>query len=353
MGANPVRPPVDQGADRMGFLRELVLLANALTYFMRTRKPRSNTSKMILPQSAMNILLGANRVLRANFSSFIPLSALKLPLRGLMRRFIQRFGPTSLVPKRREPFTNGMISSLVSLPDGFSLGVLGSLVSGSRLRKMWRADVSVATSTGFRKAELFESNETTFFLHWNNLHWIIDGKPVSLLDMSDDQLMALKEGDYLAMSPVPSKADQFNKVQGAHPLYLPFHSAERNAAAAVAELALDVGSELRRPGRPVFVTSNGAAVKGAQMASAMYKAMSLLVGAERAKLFTWHSARISLATHLLRCKVNPATIQAILRWQTDESLRAYARLYDGLCTLVGPGCRCLYCNCANALLANL
>ena len=94
----------------------------------------------------------------------------------------------------------------------------------------------------------------------------------------------------------------------------------------MAELSLDVGSELRRPGRPVFVTSNGAAVKGAQMTSAMYKAMSLLVRAERAKLFTWHSARISLATHLLRCKVNPATIQAILRWQTDESLRAYARL---------------------------
>ena len=68
MGANPVRPPVDQGADRVGFLRELVLLVSALTYFMRTRKPRSNTSKMILPQSAMNILLGANRVLRANFS---------------------------------------------------------------------------------------------------------------------------------------------------------------------------------------------------------------------------------------------------------------------------------------------
>lgn len=139
MGADPVRPPVDQASDRLGFLRELVLLVNALTYFMRTRKPRSATDVMIRPQSAINILLGANRVLRANFSSFIPLASLKLPLRGLMRRFVQRFGPTSLVLKRREPFTNGMIQPLVNLPEGFNVGVLGALASGSCLRKMWRA----------------------------------------------------------------------------------------------------------------------------------------------------------------------------------------------------------------------
>jgi hypothetical protein len=51
--------------------------------------------------------------------------------------------------------------------------------------------------------------------------------------------------------------------------------------------------------------------------------MGLLVGGERAKLYTWYSGRISLATHLLKCNVPPSTIQAMLRWQTDESLRAY------------------------------
>ena len=62
------------------------------------------------------------------------------------------------------------------------------------------------------------------------------------------------------------------------------------------------------------------------MSTALYQAMMLLVGAERAKLYTWHLAHVSLATHLLKCNVPAATIQALLRWQTDESLRAYARM---------------------------
>ena len=172
MGANPFSPGVDPVNDRMTFLSEIVLPINALLHFMKTRKPRSNVDKVIKPQSAMNILLGANRVLRANFSALVPLSNSKLPLRGLMKRFVQRFGPSSLIPKRREPFTNGMINSLVALglPDNADLGTFGKLSVGSRKRMCWRAAVALATSTGFRKAELFRSNETTFFLCWSNLN---------------------------------------------------------------------------------------------------------------------------------------------------------------------------------------
>ena len=324
MGTAPDRPAVDPSSDRRGFLREIVLLVNALMYFMRTRKPRSLADQVIKPQSAMNILLGANRVMKANFSSFIPLSNLKLPLKGMMRRFVKRFGPMSLVPKRREPFTNGMIGSLVSLPTDLDLGPVGKLEAGSWNRAVWRAAVALATSTGFRKAEVFRSNETTQYLTWLHLTWIIAGTPVS--SPSDEQLKSLREGDYLAVTPVPSKADQFNIVWGAHPLYLPFHEQPRNAPAALRDLALQVGPLGRQPDRPVFVQENGSAFEGRVMATALYKAMSYVVGATRAKLYTWHSARIYLATHMLKCKVPAATIQAMLRWQTDESLRAYARL---------------------------
>ena len=54
--------------------------------------------------------------------------------------------------------------------------------------------------------------------------------------------------------------------------------------------------------------------------------LSPLLVQKRAKLYTWHSARVPLATHLLKCQVPPATIRALLRWPTDESLRAYARM---------------------------
>ena len=125
MNANPLRPPVDPVSDRVGYLREVVLLTNALTFFMRTKRGRSHP--MIKPQSAMNILLGANRVLRQQHLSFISLKALALPLKGLLRKFVLKFGPTSLVPKRREPFINGMVDSLVNLPVGSSLGQLALL----------------------------------------------------------------------------------------------------------------------------------------------------------------------------------------------------------------------------------
>ena len=182
----------------------------------------------------------------------------------------------------------------------------------------------MATSTGFRKADLFQSNETTHYVHWRDLTWIIKGQPGR--DPSDDELKALQEGDYLAVRPVPSKADQMNMVWGAHPLYLPFHEANRNAPAALRDLGLALGPGGRQTDQALFFSQPGRPVTGVCMAAAMYAAMSRIIGAPRATLFTWHSARISLATHLLKCKVPPATIQAMLRWQTDESLRAYARL---------------------------
>ena len=43
---------------------------------------------------------------------------------------------------------------------------------------------------------------------------------------------------------------------------------------------------------------------------------------------TLHSYRVGLACQLLEAGASPAQIQAILRWQTDESLRLYARMGD-------------------------
>jgi hypothetical protein len=251
MNANPLRPPVDPVSDRVGYLREVVLPTNALTFFMRTKRGRSHP--LIKPQSAMNIILGANRVLRQQHLLFIPLKALALPLKGLMRKFVLKFGPTSLVPKRREPFTNGMVDSLVNLPVGSSLGPVGTFDSQSILGKPWIADVAVSTSAGFRKAEMFQSNAETFFLTWSMVTWNLGGSPDgSIAHPSDEQLLALAEGDYLVIAPPPSKSEQFNVAWGSHPIYIPFHGQTRNAARAVRDLAIAVGSSHRQPSQAVF-----------------------------------------------------------------------------------------------------
>ena len=43
-----------------------------------------------------------------------------------------------------------------------------------------------------------------------------------------------------------------------------------------------------------------------------------------AKLYSWHSARIFLACSLLASNASRAQIQALCRWQTEESLNIYA-----------------------------
>ena len=325
MNTDPLRPPIDPVYDRMGYLREVVLLTNALIYFMRTKKGRSHA--MIKPQTAMNILLGANRVLRQQHLSFIPLKALALPLKGLMRKFVQQYGPMSLVPKRREPFTNGMIDSLVSLPDGTSLGPIGSFLRQSILGKSWVAAVIVSTAAGFRKAEMFQSNAETFFLVWSMISWYSGGSAgFSSANLSDQQLLLLGEGDFMVITPPPSKSDQFNVAWGSHPIYVAFHQNDRNAARAIRDLALAVGEGHRQPSSPIFVDNSKRPLQARGMASALHYAVSTLVGSDRAKLFTWHSGRIYLCTALHAAGVKPQIIQAMLRWQTDESMRAYNRM---------------------------
>ena len=51
-----------------------------------------------------------------------------------------------------------------------------------------------------------------------------------------------------------------------------------------------------------------------------------VVGAVRAKAYSFHSLRVYLACALLASGSTPAQIMALCRWQTEESLAIYARL---------------------------
>jgi hypothetical protein len=76
----------------------------------------------------------------------------------------------------------------------------------------------------------------------------------------------------------------------------------------------------------MFTSNSGGPLKGDVMATALFRMVSSFMPAEAAKLFTWHSARVYLATALHAAGVRPGVIQAMLRWQTEESLRLYMLL---------------------------
>ena len=94
-------------------------------------------------------------------------------------------------------------------------------------------------------------------------------------------------------------------------------------------MALAVGEQFRcqESQNAVFVDNNKCALQCSTMASALFRAMTTITGSrEAAKLYIWHSFRSYLATALYAAGVKAPTIQAMLRWQTEESLRAYSRL---------------------------
>ena len=71
------------------------------------------------------------------------------------------------------------------------------------------------------------------------------------------------------------------------------------------------------------MTNNKQPLQTRHMASAMHHAVAQLVGSARTKLFNWRSGRIYLCTALHVAGVKPSVIQAMLRWQTNGSMRAY------------------------------
>ena len=58
---------------------------------------------------------------------------------------------------------------------------------------------------------------------------------------------------------------------------------------------------------------------------------------EESSVCSWHSFRMYLACALMACKHSGSTIKALLRWQSDESLRTHARLNTAECARLVQG----------------
>ena len=121
---------------------------------------------------------------------------------------------------------------------------------------------------------------------------------------------------------MPSKSGQFNVHFGALPTYIPYRHSERNAAWAAKELLL------HSPDRQgaLFQNNAGAPLTQPFMKARLHYMVSSFMPVASVKNYSWHSFCSGFACMLLACKVKPSTIMAMLRWRSEESPRAYARL---------------------------
>ena len=77
---------------------------------------------------------------------------------------------------------------------------------------------------------------------------------------------------------------------------------------------------------PLISADNKRPLATGQLDSMLQRILGGVVGKANASKYSWHSARIYLACSLLAAGASVAQIQALCRWQTEDSLRVYARL---------------------------
>ena len=185
--------------------------------------------------------------------------------------------------------TNGLIQSLVALPAGTPLG--------SQWQPKW--DDLQAAVTGFRSVELFQSNNESYFLQLANISWRIRGVDVAS-PVTAAQLLSLSPRDFMVVTPVPSKAYQFNVAWDALPIYVAFKGTSRNAARA----ARDVLPYSPFRSAPLPRGNGGKTLTQTFMKARLHQMLRTLLPPAQVKNYTWHSLCSGSACMLLVAKWN-------------------------------------------------
>ena len=186
--------------------------------------------------------------------------------------------------------------------------------------------------TGFRKAEVSlaaGASWTKAHISLANVSWLIGG--VIVIYPTVEQLRGLRKGDYCLLRPPPSKADPLGLHWGASTIYLRFEPDELICAAkyiAWMEIARAVPSS-QRAEVPLFINFSYGPWRAVPLTN-MFKEVLLAAGVppEHLQRYSMHSWRIYLACALLAAGASNGTIQAMLRWRSDEALKIYARIND-------------------------
>ena len=342
VGTTPLRNDIraNSGADQEGHEREVLLLAAGLPFILGRMRRRPGWSTPPTPLSALQVLRGIRRVHRRLGTPMAPLTMASTLTARLLARYVRTHGADALMPKRKEPLTNPIITSLLQLPHHTPVG---PQPRGKGLRVDWcqlewtslRAMFATLAQTGMRKAEVALPAGDTFgkvHLSRANLAWRIGGRLHT--SPTADALADLSEGDYALLTVAPSKADQYGLIWAPAPIILPFYASDTDHPICAARelMRLEVAHPKQgkeRRDTPLFVTGKGKAWTHSAI-DERFQHMLIAAGVapEMASTLSMHSWRIYLACALLAKGASTAQILSMLRWRSDEALRLYARLND-------------------------
>ena len=110
------------------------------------------------------------------------------------------------------------------------------------------------------------------------------------------------------------------------------------AAAAIAAIELTDHLHDADPSTvALFTLDDGSPFADSQLDHLLKIILNEALPPATAKLYSWHSARIFLATVLAESGASARQIQALCRWQTDEALKIYIRLNSRKCKTLLDG----------------
>ena len=251
-------------------------------------------------------------------------------VRKLLCEYKRLYGVKDLIPKRKQPFTREIIlHSLLSAPDTpFKLGRTAFDPNSRRWRSL-RALTLTLASSGFRKDEISVSKHglacDADCLARANLRWFLRDKVYESGSVPPEFLQDPQPGDFAILTPGPSKSDPFDMIWGDKPIWLPFNEDPLAAFSGLAEIELhDPLDGLQPDSAALFCDDDGLPFSGSQLDTFLKQLLGRHYPPETVALYSWHSARIYLATALLAANASRAQIQALCRWQTEESLNIYA-----------------------------
>jgi hypothetical protein len=232
-------------------------------------------------------------------------------------------GVAALMPRRREPFTYSMISTMQRVHSA-RLGAR-SYDHESPVGYAFRGILAVGWRTGHRLAEfVYHPSGDLCYLTRASITYVIGG--VNVTDPTTDQLDQMRPGDVILIEPPRSKTDQFGEIHCPFPSTVPFNLQPNSAGHLIWQQDRDRPCRgAQRASRPLFADEAGCPYTHSAMDALLDHMLVHCFGAAAKAHYSWHSMRIGLATALKAAKVDDDIIQMICRWTNPESLRAYAR----------------------------
>jgi hypothetical protein len=315
------------------FHREAVLQAGFLRFchVRQSAHPR-NGRKAALVSSALKTLCHIRKMHKDRHFPMCPSALVSTQVKRLSLEYKSAFGVKDFIPKRKEPFTRDiLVDILLKTPNGHDLGSDWSLSWTSRAGRSLRGLICTLAQTGFRKREITTTTPGVYdpdCLAWNALSFLLRGKIYAAHDAPGAYLRHPQRGDFAILQPGPSKSDPFDMVWGGNPIWLPFQSHEPLCAfSALADMVIfQPVSELESARAPLFSNDTGEPFTGPFLDRVLKHMLRRVLPDASVKLYSWHSARIFLATTLLAANASHAQIQALCRWQTEASISIYGRL---------------------------